>query len=114
MRAASNSQEPLVRVKNRQHPFKFWLVNVRPKRTHEWAAAALGISKFYLSAVLAGSKTPSRELYSDMARLSKGAVTVTELEAFKEPSARPRRLKPKPRVQRPRLSAVVDKTQPVH
>jgi hypothetical protein len=94
--AVSNSQEPVVRVKNRQHPFKYWLVNVRPKRTHESVAAALGISKYYLSAVLAGSKTPSRELYGDMARLSRGAVTLAELEAFKKPSARPRRLKPRP------------------
>jgi transcriptional regulator with XRE-family HTH domain len=94
MRTASNTEAGVVRV-NRVHPFKLWLLNAG--KTQETAAEDLGVSKFYLSAVLAGRRTPSRELYRDMAKLSRGGVTMKELEAFKKPSERPRRLQPKPR-----------------
>jgi hypothetical protein len=98
MRALSYTDPAVVRV-TRVHPFRLWLLNTR--RTQEGAAAELGISKIYLSLVLSGTRVPSRELYRDMARLSRGAVTFRELEAFRTPSENPRRRKPKPRV-RPR------------
>jgi transcriptional regulator with XRE-family HTH domain len=79
----------------RIHPLRLWLLNSR--KTQRWAAEALGVSKIYLSLVLSGARTPSRELLADMARLSKGGVTVKELVAFKKPSDRPRRLQPRPR-----------------
>jgi hypothetical protein len=91
---------------NRLHPFWLWLKNSEPPRTQEWAAAMLGISRVHLTAVLAGRMVPSRELYSDMSRLSRGAVKVRELVAFKRPSERPRRKAPKPRAaKRPDLAA---------
>ena len=82
---------------NRIHPFKLWLMTCLPRRTQEWAAHRLGIARVYLTTVLSGAKTPSTELYRDMVKLSKGAVTLRELVEYKKPSARPRRRAPRPR-----------------
>ena len=82
---------------DRLRPFKLWLMTSLPRRTQEWAAHRLGIARVYLTTVLSGVKKPSAELYRDMVKLSKGALTLRELVEFKKPSARPRRRAPKPR-----------------
>jgi transcriptional regulator with XRE-family HTH domain len=107
MVAPSGSPPDVVRI-NRLHPFRLWLLN--SEKTQEWAADALGVSRVYLTKVLSGRKVPSRELYADMARLSKGGLTIRELEAFRKPSERPRRLQPKPR--RKRQAAPVELKRP--
>src|SRR6476659_6970533 len=85
---SGRARGPMVRT-HRLHPFKLWLMASLPRRTQEWAAHRLGIARVYLTTVLSGAKTPSAELYRDMVKLSKGAVTLRELVELKKPSARP-------------------------
>jgi len=101
MRGASINNAAVVRV-TKVHPFRLWLLQSGRKQRD--AADALGVSVPWLSQVLQGRVAPTRELYRDMARVSKGAVTLKELLAFKEPSGRPRRRdmrRRQPRVARP-------------
>lgn len=80
---------PTVVRTTRVHPFRLWLLQTG--RTAREGAKLLGISTTWLSQVLRGRRPATRELYRDMAKISKGAVTLRELLAYSPPSERPRR-----------------------
>jgi hypothetical protein len=71
---------------NRIHPFRLHLLQVgKLERT---AAGELGVTREWLSKVLNGNVTPSEKLYWAMVSFAKGAITMKELLAFKNPSPR--------------------------
>src|ERR1051325_9881176 len=88
----SIKEDSVVRVAG-VHPFRLWLL--ANGKTQDAAARELGISAIYLSLILGGRRTPSRELLRDIVAYTKRGVKMAELVTFKEPSEFPRRKQPK-------------------
>lgn len=88
MAPRANTGSVVVKV-TRVHPFRLHLLQ---RGVREYAAAKeLGVTREWLSAVLNDKADASEELYRDMVKFAKGAVTLKELSAFRKASQHRRR-----------------------